>query len=135
MFLLSLLVTNHYLLTIRFCHVKVVNSIRVYSGGQSRLPRSPNRTPPKIYPLISLGHFFLYGVALALFQREYCLHASSQNFTLSYTFLSEQLDNFLIRPSKFACLCRRQCKESSQGAVATRMPFITNTKLLEIRGF
>ena len=44
-FLLSPLVTNHSLLTIRFCRIKVINPTRVYFRVQSRLPGSPNRTP------------------------------------------------------------------------------------------
>jgi len=50
-FLLSLLVTNHSLLIIRFCSTKVVNSTRLCSGGPNRLPRNLNRIFPKIYCL------------------------------------------------------------------------------------
>jgi hypothetical protein len=61
MFLLSFLTTNHNLLAIRFCRVKVVNSIRLCLGGRSRLLRNRKRTPlnPKIYPSISQGKFFV----------------------------------------------------------------------------
>jgi hypothetical protein len=47
-FLLSLLVTNHNLLIIRFCRVKVVNPTQLYSGGPSRLLVNPNGTPSKM---------------------------------------------------------------------------------------
>jgi hypothetical protein len=45
-FLLSVLVTNHDLLSFRLYCAKVVNSTRLYSGGLSRLPGNPNRNPP-----------------------------------------------------------------------------------------
>lgn len=75
-FLLSLLVTNHELFTICFYYVKVINSIRQYSGLPSRLSRSPDRTPPpqKIHLLISQGRLLLqYSVALAFPRRKYAL--------------------------------------------------------------
>jgi hypothetical protein len=46
MFLLSLLVTNHDLLTNRFCRAKAVDSVR-RSGESSRLPGNPKQDPPK----------------------------------------------------------------------------------------
>ena len=41
------LVTNHNLLTIRFCRAKVVNFTRLYSEGPSRFLGNLNRIPPK----------------------------------------------------------------------------------------
>jgi hypothetical protein len=58
-FLLSLPVTNHNLLTIRFCCAKVVNSTRLCSGESSRLMGNPNKCSLKIYPLIFLRQIFL----------------------------------------------------------------------------
>jgi hypothetical protein len=46
--LLSLLLTNYNLLTIRLYREKVVNSTQLYSGGLSRLLRSLTKTPLKI---------------------------------------------------------------------------------------
>jgi len=48
-FLLSFLVANYNLLSIRFCHTKVVNFTRLYPRGLSQLLGSPNRTPLKIH--------------------------------------------------------------------------------------
>ena len=73
-FLLSLPVTNHELFTIWFYYVKVINSTRQYSALPSRLPRSPNGTPPKIHLLISQGRLLLhYSVTLAFSRRKYAL--------------------------------------------------------------
>jgi hypothetical protein len=55
-FLLSLLVTNHSLLIIRFCRAKTVNSTRVYAETKSA-PRASKQDPPiKIFS-ISQGRF------------------------------------------------------------------------------
>jgi len=59
--------TNHSLLTIRFCCAKVVNSTRLCSGGLGRLLGNPNKIPLKIHLSKPQGKFFSQqGVALAL---------------------------------------------------------------------
>jgi hypothetical protein len=45
-FLLSFPLTNHDLLAIRFYRAKIVNSTRLCSGGQSRIPGNSKGTPP-----------------------------------------------------------------------------------------
>jgi hypothetical protein len=46
-FLLSLLVVNYNLLTIRFCRKKVVNSTRLYLEGPNQLLGNLYNPPPK----------------------------------------------------------------------------------------
>jgi hypothetical protein len=91
-FLLSLLSTNHNLLTIQLHRWKVVNFTRVSLVGLSRLPGNPNRTP---HP--QNKSFEPQSISVSIFHRT-ILSTSSAEGAASCYYISESNHQLLRTP-------------------------------------